>query len=186
MQPLSRTFTGDHLREIAFPLGGIGTGTVSLGGRGQLRDWEIFNRPAKGRNLPYTFFAVWAQPEGGEPVARVAERQLLPPYVDGRGMLPGLTCGLPRFREATFRGEYPLAEIAFEDAALPVRLTLRAWNPLVPLDADASGRPVAFFDWEVTNPGDRPVDVTVAFSLLNPVGYEGTHELTTRRHGCFG
>ena len=30
------------------PLGGIGTGTVSLGGRGDLRDWEIMNRGALG------------------------------------------------------------------------------------------------------------------------------------------
>jgi uncharacterized protein (DUF608 family) len=37
-------YTGDRLREIAFPLGGIGTGTISLGGRGQLRDFEIANR----------------------------------------------------------------------------------------------------------------------------------------------
>src|SRR5882757_3210056 len=36
--------------QVAFPLGGIGTGTVSIGGRGELRDWEIFNRPAKRRN----------------------------------------------------------------------------------------------------------------------------------------
>ena len=42
-----RTFTGEHLREIAFPLGGLGTGTVSLGGLGNLRDWEIFNRDRK-------------------------------------------------------------------------------------------------------------------------------------------
>ena len=33
-----RTFTGQALQEIAFPLGGIGTGCVSLGGRGDLRD----------------------------------------------------------------------------------------------------------------------------------------------------
>ena len=50
-----RIFEGESLREVAFPLGGIGTGTVSLGGRGNLRDWEIFNRPDKGVNLPFTF-----------------------------------------------------------------------------------------------------------------------------------
>ena len=38
----------DHLLRIALPLGGIGTGTVSLGGRGELKDWEIMNVPAKG------------------------------------------------------------------------------------------------------------------------------------------
>ena len=46
---------------LAFPLGGIGTGNVSLGARGELRDWEIFNSPAKGNSLPNTFFALWAR-----------------------------------------------------------------------------------------------------------------------------
>src|SRR6266851_8547290 len=82
------TFTGAALREIAFPLGGIGTGTVSLGGRGELRDWEIFNRPAKGRSMPFTFFALWAQPADANAIARVLERQLLPPFVADRGLSP--------------------------------------------------------------------------------------------------
>ena len=44
-----RIFTGNHLAMIAFPLGGVAAGSVALGGRGQLRDWEIFNRPDKGK-----------------------------------------------------------------------------------------------------------------------------------------
>src|ERR1051325_10578891 len=47
--PVSRTtiefpriFSQGELSRIAFPLGGIGTGSISLGGRGQLRDFEIF------------------------------------------------------------------------------------------------------------------------------------------------
>ena len=43
-----RVFTGRKLKMIAFPLGGVAAGSVALGGRGQLRDWEIFNRPNKG------------------------------------------------------------------------------------------------------------------------------------------
>ena len=46
--PVLSSYDQDHLLRIALPLGGIGTGTVSLGGRGDLRDWEIVNRPAKG------------------------------------------------------------------------------------------------------------------------------------------
>jgi non-lysosomal glucosylceramidase len=43
--PSLRSYTGEHLQRIALPLGGIGTGTVSLGGRGNLTDWEIMTRP---------------------------------------------------------------------------------------------------------------------------------------------
>ena len=59
---------------VAFPLGGIGTGNVSLGARGDLRDWEIFNTPAKGNLLPNTFFALYVKPEGEpEGMCRVLE-----------------------------------------------------------------------------------------------------------------
>src|ERR1700730_11589829 len=107
----TRTFTGPALSEIAFPLGGIGTGTVSLGGRGELRDWEIFNRPGKGRFLPFTFFAVWARPDGGTAIAGVLERRLTPPYVAAKGLPVDRACGLPRLDEARFVGEYPFARI---------------------------------------------------------------------------
>src|SRR2546427_7568225 len=53
--PFPRVFTGRRLKMIAFPLGGVAAGSISLGGRGQLRDWEIFNRPDKGNSPPYAF-----------------------------------------------------------------------------------------------------------------------------------
>jgi hypothetical protein len=43
-----RSFCGPALKMISFPLGGVAAGSLGLGGRGQLRDWEIFNRPNKG------------------------------------------------------------------------------------------------------------------------------------------
>src|SRR5438445_10001711 len=117
-----RVYSGDALREIAFPLGGIGTGTVSLGGRGDLRDWEIFNRPGKGKDLPYTFFSLWARQGSGPPVARVLERRFLPPFRGGSGVPTARVAGLPRLREAAFRGEYPFAWIDFHDESLPLEV----------------------------------------------------------------
>ena len=84
-QNATNAFSGPQLSEVAFPLGGIGTGTVSLGGRGQLRDWEIFNRPGKGKILPFSFVALWARPEGGGATLKVVEAPLEPPYRGGRG-----------------------------------------------------------------------------------------------------
>ena len=75
-----RVFTGRQLEQIAFPLGGVAAGSLSLGGRGQLRDWEIFNRPNKGFSPPYAFPAIWAQAGDGKPVAHVLEARVLPPY----------------------------------------------------------------------------------------------------------
>jgi non-lysosomal glucosylceramidase len=139
-----RSFTGESLREIAFPLGGIGTGTVSLGGSGDLRDWEIFNRPNKGAVLPFTFAAL--RLEGGglaAPSIRVLARQPLAPYSGGDGLPRESGLGLPHLKEAVFTGAYPFAEIRFRDSRLPVEISLEAFNPMVPLATDEARLPVA-------------------------------------------
>src|SRR5579863_8317949 len=64
-----RVFSGDQLKMLAFPLGGVAAGSLGLGGRGQLRDWEIFNRPDKGGAPAYAFPSIWAQAAGRPPVA---------------------------------------------------------------------------------------------------------------------
>lgn len=186
LQPGARVFTGDTLRCVAFPLGGIGTGTISLGGRGNLADWEIFNRPAKGRHLPYTFFSLWAKQEGGESIARVLERRLLPPYEGGSGLPTGLLSGLPRLDEAEFSGAYPLARIRFDAPDLPVRVSLESFNPFVPMDDLSSGIPAAVFVWTLENQGPLPVDLTVCLSMLNACGLDGTSAPGNRHHPQLG
>src|SRR4051795_6295298 len=84
----------------AFPLGGIGSGNVSLGARGELRDWEIFNGPGKGNTLPFTFFALRVAAEGGVPVTKVLESRLQPPYDRPNGYEPGDLAGLPRMQRS--------------------------------------------------------------------------------------
>lgn len=75
-----RKFTGRQLARISFPLGGIGTGGIGLGGRGNLMDWEIFNRPDVGNSPQYAFPAIWARVGNHAPVSRILERRFLPPY----------------------------------------------------------------------------------------------------------
>ena len=127
----------------AFPLGGVGTGNVSLGARGELRDWELENLPDKGRVNPYSFFAIHAAPEDGPAVTRVLEAQLTGRRDWDAGYPFERQAGLPRLRAATMHGEYPVVDIDFDDDVLPVTVSLRAFTPLVPLDPDASGIPAA-------------------------------------------
>jgi non-lysosomal glucosylceramidase len=165
-----RTYAGRQLAMIAFPLGGIGTGSISLGGRGQLRDWEIYNRPDKGRTPKYVLPAIWARRGASKPVARVLEARLMPPYAGASGLGSDNAPGLSRLEGASFTGEFPLAHIVFADSRLPVRVTLDAFSPFIPLDADASGYPVAILRYRVHNPGPGVATVAIAFSIDNPVG----------------
>jgi non-lysosomal glucosylceramidase len=81
-----RIFTGAELKMLAFPLGGVAAGSIALGGRGQLRDWEIFNRPNQGFSPSYAFPAIWVQSGDSNPVARVLEARILPPYQGQDGL----------------------------------------------------------------------------------------------------
>ncbi len=165
-----RVFTGRRLTAIAFPLGGVCAGCVSLGGRGQLRDWEIFNRPDKGNAPSYAFPAIWAQAGNRQPVARVLESRIQPPFEGSSGLGAQNAPGLTRLASAAFTGEFPLARVDFSDSTLPVKITLEAFSPFIPHEPEESGLPVAILRYRVTNPGTASTKVSIAWSIENPTG----------------
>ncbi|HEY9290742.1 MAG TPA: GH116 family glycosyl-hydrolase [Microlunatus sp.] len=172
--PSVRSFRDDDLAKVAMPVGGIGTGCVSLGGRGQLIDWELFNRPAKGHN-PQSFFAVRVEdsrpPAGRAAVqARLLERALLPGERDGAHGSPVPLAGMPRFRDAVFDAAYPLGQVTLTDPAVPVQAVLQVFNPLVPGNADASGLPLLVYRVSLHNLTDRALRVSVCGNLQNVIG----------------
>jgi len=182
-----RTFSGRTLAKVAFPLGGIGTGSISLAGSGALVDWEIFNRPNIGSLMPYSFFTLWAQAGGEAPVVKVLQSPPQAPFSgQGRTRFGGFGfgvnrengAGLPHMWGGTFHGEYPFAWIDFQDPAMPVQVMLAAYNPFIPLNAQDSGLPVALFDFKMHNPGDKRVRVSLAANLYNAVGYPGEGPFT--------
>lgn len=181
-----RTYTGRQLAMIAFPLGGIGTGSISLGGRGQLRDWEIFNRPDKGRSPSYAFPAIWARRGNAKPVARVLEARLMPPYAGASGLGSDNAPGLSRLEGAAFTGEFPMARVEFHDSSLPVSVALEAFSPFIPLDPDASGLPAAVLRYRVRNPGPEAAAVSIALSIDSPVGGAGRANEFRRGAGVQG
>src|ERR1700689_5287 len=164
-----RRFTGPRLKMIAFPLGGVAAGSLSLGGRGQLRDWEIFNRPDKGFSPPYALPSIWIQAGDQKPVARVLEARILPPYEGQDGLGSNNSPGLSRIATAEFTAQYPLAHLQFKDPGLPVKIELDAFSPFIPHDPDASGLPAAILRYRVSNPARSSASVAISFSIDNPV-----------------
>ena len=176
--PVLKEYDKDHLKEIALPLGGIGTGTVSLGGRGELRDWEIMNIPAKGysavtpgNNAP--FFAIHVSSNSGEGITRMLAGKLYEDeylHYEGR---PVDNYGLPRFSEASFKAAYPFGQVLLSDPDLPVKVTVKGFNPLIPASTDDSSLPVAVLSYAVTNTSSSPLSVSVCGSIRNFIGKDG-------------
>src|SRR5947207_3125783 len=117
--PVLKRYEGEFLRRVALPLGGIGTGTVSLGGRGDLRDWEIVNRPAKGFTPSRAFFALWAQSKGKDAVTRCLEGAIAPEDYEGATGCTLPNHSLPRFRNCAFETAYPFGQVVLSDPAVP-------------------------------------------------------------------
>ena len=177
--PVLHHYDQSHLARIALPLGGIGTGTVSLGGRGDLRDWELMNRPAKGfipgrDNRCPPSFVLYARPDGGTEVTRLLEGPLEYFEYEGASGSPTANHGLPRFSRCTFDAAYPFGQVYLSDDDVPVEVRLEAFNPLIPCDADRSGLPVAVLRYVLANRTDVPVSAAVCGSIPNFIGMDGT------------
>lgn len=168
---------GRKASAVRFPLGGLGTGCVSLAGDGRLVDWELFNRPAKGSLNGFSHLAIKAERGGrvldarvlhGPPAAPLAGTGPGPYQGFGFGLERESLAGLPHFRDHTFHAEFPFAALAFRDPDFPGRPTLRAFNPFIPLEPDDSGLPAAFLEVGIANTTRTDLDYTVAFTLRNP------------------
>lgn len=178
--PVLKHYDSAHLRRIAMPLGGIGTGTVSLGGRGDLRDWEIMNRPAKGfipkgtSSTSSPFFAIRVQDSAGVVVTKGLEGPLEMDEYEGDMGSPAANHGLPRFKTASFAAAYPLGQVFLSDPKIPVNVHLEAFNPLLPVNADDSGIPVAVLRYVVENPTGEALTISLVGAMPNFIGVDGT------------
>jgi len=177
--PVLKHYDQDHLLNIALPLGGIGTGTVSLGGRGELRAWEIMNKPGlnystvvTGNNAP--FFAIYVKPRGGAAMTKALLGPLHPSeyqHYEGR---PVNHHGLPRFSSASFDAAYPFGQVNLKDDRLPVGVKIKGFNPFIPGNSDASSIPIAVLKYEVTNSTDMPMEVAISGNIRNFIGQDGS------------
>lgn len=165
-------------KEIRFPLGGIGTGCVSLAGNGRFCDWEIFNRPNKCSVNGYSHIAVRAEDPAGNRSARILNSDYegcrMGEYsgvqYNGYGYGPDrrLMVGFPHFKDCTFTANFPFATLKFTDAGFPGSVSLEAFNPFIPQDSKSSCLPAAFFTVTFRNTSSVEQKFTAAFSVANP------------------
>jgi len=168
-----RTFSGDYLQQIAFPLGGLGAGCLHLGGAGNFQDFCLFNNPDFGHS-PMTFAAVHCQEKGRRRgTMRVLEGPVQTPHIYdqarfGNGGLASGHEGLPHMENAEFRGEFPFAWVRFKDGELPLQVRIEAYSPLIPGDDVASGLPAAFVTYRLRSRAQRPLRAQFSFNVQYP------------------
>lgn len=159
--------------EFRFLLGGIGTGSISIGNRGQLCDWEIFNKPNKERVYPYAFFSLFSEFEGGKKEVRILEARLTNPHRRPTGYSNFELAGIPRFEHARLSGNGPYLELALTDKKLPLEVNLVAFSPLIPTDEDNSGIPAIHFNYQIKNISNIKCKIGVCATQSNYTAQDG-------------
>jgi uncharacterized protein (DUF608 family) len=171
-----RTFSGDRATQVAMPIGGLGAGCICINGSGGMQDFSIHTHPETTAlpagftsNSPEAAFAI-LRVKGTAPVTKLIEGPF-PPFkifdqgLQGQGLRRGGSEGFPRFEKCNFRGEFPFAEIRFADQAIPLDVSLIAWNPFIPLDDKNSGIPCAILEYTFHNTSSKPVDYEFSYHL---------------------
>lgn len=147
------------------PVGGFGAGSFSRSYRGHFERWHVKAGVHKYQDVGNNQFAVFAQPEGGSPVAMA------------------LSVGKPQGWELTgwnwsypagdgeYAALYPKSWFAYGTKALPVKLTVEQFSPILPNNYKETSYPVAVYRWTAENPTSKPLTVSILFSWTNMVGW---------------
>ena len=139
-------YRGAELEKIGMPVGGICAGQLYLGGDGKLWHWDIFNQPIAHRRGQL-------RPAAAARVAAGARFRL----EDRRGGEDSTCARLDQrgFRDVAFRGEYPIGLVEYAIRHLPVAVSLEAFSPFIPLNADDSALPATMLRFTVKNIGSE-------------------------------
>ena len=180
--PILKTYTGDDLRKISMPVGGIGTGNIGLGGNGGLVNWEIMNRPSFKKSPDVNAFLIRVEQEDQPLFAKVLEGPLDTSQYEGPFGAEVRNHGMPRFRKATFMGAYPFGQVKLEDKNCAVQVTLQSFNPLIPSDSDASSFPIMVIRYVVENTSSKNATVSVASNLSNFIRPFGNKDFSYVNH----
>ena len=90
-------------------------------------------------------------------------------------------CGFPHFEKVKFDGKFPIATLTFEDDDFPAKVIMKAFNPFIPLDADNSSIPAAFFEINIKSLADN-VKFTIILSVQNPFACSKNQKLQSSKY----
>jgi non-lysosomal glucosylceramidase len=156
-------YRGKALDNIGMPCGGIGSGQLYLCGDGTLGSWQIFNHAES--NWVDDTHATYEHRGFAKPVDQgfaVAMR-----FGDEEPQVRKLS--RDGFSNISFNGQYPIGTVQYEDEDSPVRVTMEAFSPFIPLNAEDSSLPATLFHITVKNCSDRQLHASVLGWLENAV-----------------
>lgn len=168
----------EELKYIGMPIGGLGCGTVYLGGDGKLWCWDIFNQAHEGcipnrisdDKQVSKFGGVVRERDGANFVQPTAEQASPWTIQQGFGLRVGdrwFSLDRHGFSDIRFQGQHPIALIQYLDPSCPLEIGLEAFTPYVPLDLQRSSYPATVMRFTLTNPSQEMVKFEINGKVEN-------------------
>jgi non-lysosomal glucosylceramidase len=151
----------------ACPVGGIGAGAVERTMSGNFRYWFWKSGWMIDETVWPDQFHVYIK-KGRTVVARSLSTDRPP---EGAG-LSSWNWNYPAGKGSYF-ALFPKSGFAYEASpAMPVKLAVTQFSPVIPGNYKETSYPVAVFKWIAQNSGDVPVEVSLMLTWANMVGWE--------------
>ncbi len=172
-----QAYRGNQLTYIGMPIGGIGCGQLYLGGDGRLWLWDIYKsnyrrEPDHGQRIAaFTLGGHYANPVAfGEQYTQwngtsVEQGFLIRAKSNGKTVTK--TLDKHGFSDVTFRGEYPIGKVTYQDQAFPAKVRLKAFSPFIPTNAKDSSLPATVMSYTVTNTSGKPIEIDLGGWMQN-------------------
>ena len=143
-----------YLQAIKFPVGGIGSGCIQFDGKAVPRFWQIFN------NMTHDFV----------PNSFLAIRTKRAEQIEVRALQTDTIAGIQPMHALRCKNEFPFLVYEFQDE-LPVNVSMKVYNPFIPLNTKESSIPAVFYQIRIENPTNDIVECSLLASQQNAVGF---------------
>ncbi|MCP9780129.1 MULTISPECIES: GH116 family glycosyl hydrolase [Cyanobium] len=156
------------------PLGGFGAGCIGRAPDGSFNLWHLDGGEHWFGNLPDCQFALF-ESDGDQSRAHALA---VKPEVDASRPAAGeplsawswYPASSDKERTGTYAARYPISSTQYT-GVFQAEVSCEAFSPILPGDYQRTSYPVAVFVWTLTNPTNRPLDLSLLLSWRNTTGW---------------
>jgi uncharacterized protein (DUF608 family) len=156
------------------PLGGLGTGFIELRADGCFHEWQIFNSGPWAQNARSTTAPPGTGPQYLRFLLRTHSKPDTVPQIRRLYLRSdeGDNYTLPYVQDIEsidYQASFPVTHLQYNDATIPVRVSVLAFSPFIPGNERDSATPGFHLTFTIENTSHTEVDVSLSAFLNNPL-----------------